>query len=197
MSRVEARLHLLEKAYDNSNVKVLVTQDLNGLVLPDGTRISARKGDRIEIPRWMARVLEADGKASIIRDEITTEDVIRIHYREMQRTSIMDIERLPDNFYWSVREYVNYLEKKIREEPDPRLLEEKRRLSEYIDEIIDKRIQSIVLSTMDEKMAGQISSKISPEEQVLMEELIQVLRKWRKQIIPRSQPGRSATSRRG
>ena len=183
MDGIEAKLSLLEKAYDNTIVHAITLADMEKLTLPDGSVINASRGDKIELPRWMARALEEERMVSIIWNEFTVEDVLRIHYREMQRTSILDIEALPENFYWILREYVSRLEKQIRETPDPRLIEERKRLQDYVNEILDKRLQTIISAVTNDKLSNSISPKLSPEEQVLMEELRRIIKEWRRKLI--------------
>ncbi len=183
MDKMTTRLTLLEKAYENTMAKVIALKSIDRMVLPDGTVITAQRGDKIEIPRWMARVLEGEKTVSILWDDVSIEDIIRIHYREMQRVSLKDIEQLPDNFYWLVRDYLANLERRIRETPEPQLIEEKRRMQDYLNEIVDKRLQTIALSSLDEKMSSQISARLTPEEQVLLDELRNLIREWRSKIL--------------
>ncbi len=183
MDKMTTRLTLLEKAYENTMTKVIALKSIDRMVLPDGTVITAQRGDKIEIPRWMARVLEDEKTVSILWDDVSIEDVIRIHYREMQRVSLKDIEQLPDNFYWLVRDYLANLDRRIRENPEPQLIEEKRRMHDYLNEIVDKRLQTIALSSLDEKMSSQISARLTPEEQVLLDELRNLIREWRSKIL--------------
>ncbi len=183
MDKMTTRLTLLEKAYENTMTKVIALKSIDRMVLPDGTVITAQRGDKIEIPRWMARVLEDEKTVSILWDDVSIEDVIRIHYREMQRVSLKDIEQLPDNFYWLVRDYLANLDRRIRETPEPQLIEEKRRMHDYLNEIVDKRLQTIALSSLDEKMSSQISARLTPEEQVLLDELRNLIREWRSKIL--------------
>jgi len=175
---MKENIELIRKAFENISVKAVAIEDIRGLVLPNGTTLSATKGDKIEAPRWIIGYLEEKGLAKRLWEEVGLEDIIRIHYRELDRKSIKEISRLPDNFYFLVKEYMDHLDKIIREKPDPNILNERQRIENYVNEIVNKRLQAIMLLSLNVDDPAELGGKLSPEELELFREIKEKIAEW-------------------
>ncbi|AFH43359.1 hypothetical protein [Fervidicoccus fontis] len=180
---MEERLELLKQAFNNTSVKVIAVSDIDQTVLPNGAVLKAKKGEEVELPRWIANFLEERGLVKRKWDEISVQEVSKIHYREMSRRAVKDIEQLPSNFYWLVQEYLDYLEKKIRSEADPSFIEDRQNLLEFLSEIVEKRMRAVITYVFSYGDYTEISQKLTQEEIILAEELKNLLIQWKKIVI--------------
>ncbi len=180
---MKERLELLRESFQNTPVKIIVIEDISPLTLPDGSVFSARRGEETEVPRWIADYLEKKGLVKRKWGEITLDDIIKIHYREINRRATRELESLPTNFYWLVREYIEHLDKLIKENPDPVLLDEKRKVTLYLQEIVEKRLQALAFFALSNDDSSTISQKLAPEENVLLEELKASIKMWKKTVL--------------
>ncbi len=180
---MEDKFKLLKESFMNTPVKIIVLEDVGPMVMPDGRSFSARKGEEREVPRWVAYYLEKKGFAKRRGGEITLDEIIKIHYREVNRRSMSDIDPLPTNFYWLVREFLDDLDKTIKESPDPVLIERKRKVEGYIREIFEKRLQALLTMAIRGGDIGVLKQRILPEEAVLLDAIYDVIVKWRKNVL--------------
>jgi len=176
-------LKLLEKLFETSPTRVLVLEDFEGLRLPGGAVASAKRGDKIELPRWVARLLEERGIVRRLFDELAVEDVARAHYRELARRSLSDLQKLPDNFYWIVRDYVSYLKRAAASSADAKLLDTAKRLEACLSDVVEKRIQAI-LSLSASPVASEYKSRLLPEEVELLEAISELVQSWASRVKP-------------
>jgi hypothetical protein len=167
----------------NLPVKVIVIENIKPITLPDGTVFSARRGEERELPRWVSLFLEKKGLVKRRGVEITLDEIIKLHYREVNRRSITDLEQLPAHFYWLVKEYLEHLDEMIRERPDPTLIDERRKVSLYLREIFEKRLQALVSLTVRGGDLSVIRQKLSPEENVLLEEIHGKISAWKRIVL--------------
>lgn len=180
---MKSRLEALKKVFESSGVKTVVVSDIRGLTLPDGSVLNASKGEEIEVPRWLAKYLEERGLVRRRWGELELEDILRIHYRELDRKSVRDLTPLPQHFYWLAREYLQRLDELIKSNPTPVLLDERRKAETYIKEIVDRRIRAIASMAVGGGDASIVSGRLSPEEQELMKELKRVISEWKKIVL--------------
>uniref|UniRef100_A0A7J3ZLW7 GINS subunit domain-containing protein n=1 Tax=Fervidicoccus fontis TaxID=683846 RepID=A0A7J3ZLW7_9CREN len=172
-------LTLLRKAFELTSARVVVTRDILPLRLSTGEVLVASKGEKVEVPRWIAKFLEERGIAKRLTEEISIEDVLRVHYKELDRRSISELQKLPENFYWLLQEYIETLQRDLRTAPNPRLLEERRRLEGYLSDILEKRVQAImVLATLLKSPLVEYKPRLSLEEIELLETVSESVRVW-------------------
>jgi len=177
------RLKLIKYRFWTKQVRVMVVKDSRSLRV-DGDEITLQKGVEIETPLWLAKILARNNIVNIIETSITIEDIARVHFSVVSARTPADLEPLPRNFYLEATRYIEQLEETIRKEFKAELLEEKQKAIQYLLEIIDKRLLLILQSMRSPTAIAEISSKLSEEEAILLNELKKDIELWRRNIVP-------------
>jgi DNA replication factor GINS len=182
-SELAFRMKLIEYEYMLKRVRVMVVRDA-GEIIVDNETIPLQKGVEIEIPLWLAQVLEKEGLVNPIEPPMSIEDIARVHFSVISARTPADLEPLPKNFYLETMRYIKMLDEQIRKEFRAELLEEKQKAVQYVLEIMDRRLLLILQSMRSPTSLAEISSKLSEEEAVLLEELRSDIETWRSRLMP-------------
>ncbi|HIQ11022.1 MAG TPA: DNA replication complex GINS family protein [Pyrodictium sp.] len=175
-------LELIELSYRLKPVRVMVVKDYGSLEI-DGVMYELRRGTEVEIPRWIAEVLEEIGVVEILETGLSLEDIARIHFSTHSVKSMRELERLPENFYIQAKEYLKELETRIRRELNPMLLEEKQKAELYLVEIVNRRLNMIIQVLRSPASLAEIYEKFSEEEKLLADALRGLIEEWRKKVF--------------
>ncbi|MEM0021049.1 MAG: hypothetical protein QW039_06185 [Fervidicoccaceae archaeon] len=171
---------LLKEAFERSPVKAIVLADAETLKLPNGTTLSVKKGDEIELPRWYANMLEDKGIVKRKWNEFSLEEISKIEYKSRSMRSPKDLEQLPNSFYWICSEHLAHLEKILKSNPDPNYIQEKRRIMEFLNWIITRRLYVLVNSMLATNAdLPSLQAKVTPEELILIEKFQSGLKEWK------------------
>ncbi len=176
-------LEVLRARYETRPVRVMVVKDV-GKIVVDGVEIELRKGTEVEIPRWMARVLAAEGYVELLESPLTLDDIARVHFMVTEARSLVDTPPLPEEFYHRVREYLERLEEELRRSPSTQILEEKEKAELYLDEIISRRLWTILQLLRATGARAEVYEKLSPEEKLLHDTLQRVIEEWLSTVSP-------------
>ncbi len=180
MGDIRERLRLLEKDYELEPVRVLVLRDVE-IPTPSGvTRV--QRGEELDLPRWQARELREKGVVDIKEAEIGSEDIARVHFAEVHSRGAIQLAQLPPRFYLKVREYIESLNRAIKENPSPSLFNDRANTEKLLADIVDRRLNKIVRLVV----AGgddSVLDKMTPEEKILYKTLLDTIRSWRDEII--------------
>lgn len=179
----EVRLRLVAFKHKLRNTRVMVLRQLGELVV-DGERLSLEKGVEIEIPLWLATLFTEKEYTNMVEQPITIEDIARVHFSTVSARTPADLEPLPKGFYLEALRYIESLDRQIRREFNAMLLEERQKATQYLLEIIDKRLLLILQSMRSPTSLAEISSKLTEEESILLEELRDDIESWRKALAP-------------
>lgn len=181
----EVKLRLVAFRHRLRSTRVMVLREL-GEINIDGEKLSLEKGVEIEVPLWLATLLTEKGYVNIVEQPITIEDIARVHFSTVSAKTPADLEPLPKGFYLEALRYIESLDKQIRREFNAMLLEERQKATQYLLEIIDKRLLLILQSMRSPTSLAEISSKLTDEESILLEELRDDVEKWKKALAPPS-----------
>ena len=182
IKRFSELLELIELSYKLKPVRVMVVKDYGSLEI-DGATYELRRGTEVEIPRWIAEVLEEAGAVEVLETRLGLEDIARIHFSTHSVKSVRELERLPENFYMQAKEYLRELDARIRRELNPMLLEEKQKAELYLVEIIGRRLSMIVQVLRSFASLVEVYERFSEEEKLLADVLRGLIEEWRKKVF--------------
>lgn len=151
--------------------------------LPNGTKMKLNKGEKLEAPHWLLRDLENKGLVILDEADIGIKDILRVHHDETHKKSSRELSTLPDNFYFRVRRYLSSLYKKNRESPSPSIIDEIKKSEMLLEEIIERRLTTILYIAISGRGEEHIIGRLTPEEDVLYRGIRYVIEKWRELII--------------
>lgn len=175
---LEERLKLVELDYEFRDVRVLFIKDYEGLPLPNG-RVTARKGDEMDLPRWQARLLAGMGYVEIKDRGVDINEINMIHYRE-RRGRGAEVQPLPQDFYFKVREYVEKLNEAIRESPASMLIREREAAEKNVLDLADTRLVKIL--RLAQTGSSEFKDRMTPEERILFDVLQSLVEDWRRYV---------------
>ena len=184
VDKLSIELELIAQEYENGSVRVIVVKDY-GKLRVDGAEYSLTRGVEIEVPRWLASILEDEGIANQSEPGISIEDITRVHFSVMSARTPAELEPLPRDFYQEALRYLERLAKRVRKEFNASLLEEHQKASQYLAEILDRRLSLILQSLRSPAALAEISASLSKEETALLDALRGSIDTWRKRLAPR------------
>lgn len=184
MSELTFQLKRLVMEYRLKPVRVIVVKDL-GKVVVDGVEYTLNKGIEIEVPQWLADVLEDMSIANSAERSLDIEDIARVHFSTLSARTAAELEPLPKDFYLEALRYIEKISQRAQKELNISLLEEQQKAIRYLLEIIDKRLSLILQGIRSPLSIAEISSKMTPEELLLVNTLREKLDEWRQFVSPK------------
>ena len=176
--KLDERLQLLGIDALLRPVKVMILSDCR-VPLPEGP-LQAKKGDEVEVPRWIAEVLVSQGLAKY-KEEVNVNYVNMYHYKERRSTTGSQLAQLPPDFYVSVGEFIRSLEEEIKRSPSHMLINDKDMSEKNIIELSETRLSKIIRLAQTD-MGDEEVPKMTPEEALVYSQLKTTVSAWKKYI---------------
>ena len=161
-----ARIHSI--GYGLKDVKVSFSKDLK-LNVSDLT-IDGKQGEILNIPRWIANVLESEKYVEIQDSEILTELKQAVMKEEVQ--SNFDLSVLEPYFYIKLKSYMQRMTEKDYDMTESML-----------NKLLRTRRSKIIRLADSSKLSAEISQKLTVEEYDFYNEIHNVSTKFSKKII--------------
>ncbi len=177
--KLDERLKLIQLDYETRNVRVVFLKNYHGLPTPAG-RVNARRGDELDLPRWQARLLEANGLVEVKDKKLDIDTVNTYHYREKRRTAANQLTPLPNDFYLKARELVEELNKLIQEHPTHMLLRDREILEKNLVELAETRLVKILRLALTS--GEELRDRMTPEENLVYTGVNEITRMWKEYI---------------
>ena len=160
------RIHSI--GYGLKDVKVLFSKDLK-LNVSDLT-IGGKQGEILNIPRWIANVLESEKYVEIQDSEILTELKQAVMKEEVQ--SNFDLSVLEPYFYIKLKSYMQRMTEKDYDMTESML-----------NKLLRTRRSKIIRLADSSKLSAEISQKLTVEEYDFYNEIHNTSTKFSKKII--------------
>ncbi|MCE4598825.1 MAG: DNA replication complex GINS family protein [Desulfurococcales archaeon] len=174
------RIELIKLDYELTGVRVVFLRSFRKLPTPGGV-INARKGDELELPRWQARLLEAEGIVDVREQDMDIDYVNTYHFREKKRVAANQLSQMPRDFYLKAKELVDRLNKLIRESPSHMLLRDREIVEKNLIELAESRLVKIM--RLAQTGGGEeLRDRMTPEEVLVYDSLKNIVESWRSYI---------------
>ena len=160
------RIHSI--GYGLKDVKVSFSKDLK-LNVSDVT-IDGKQGEILNIPRWVANVLESEKYVEIQDSEILTELKQAVMKEEVQ--SNFDLSVLEPYFYIKLKSYMQRMTEKDYDMTESML-----------NKLLRTRRSKIIRLADSSKLSAEISQKLTVEEYDFYNEIHNASTKFSKKII--------------
>lgn len=174
--RLEERMRLIEIDALLRPVKIMVLRDYS-LPLPS-ERLTVKKGDEVEVPRWLAQTLVERGVAKP-KDEVDVNFINGYHYKERRSSSSSQLVQLPQDFYVSVGEYLRRLDEQIKAQPSHMLINDRDVSEKNLLELSQLRLNKI-LRLAQTDAGDEALNSMTPEEALLYSAIKETVESWRK-----------------
>ncbi len=185
MNELSLGLRNLRRDYMWTNIRAIVLRDHEDIVLP-GTTIQLRRGTEIVAPRWLVRML-SEQKILEPREELMKINELGrysfLETRSRQQSTL--IQKLPNDFYQKLRDYLEVLRKRLAESPSPEVIDEYRRARSYTYDILRVRLQRILSLVQAGEESSEIReqlSRLTPEELILYKTIRKLIEDWQKEV---------------
>ncbi|MGC9112503.1 GINS complex subunit Sld5 [Acidilobus sp.] len=176
--KLEERLQLLSFDGMLRPIKVMILNDCT-IPLPDGP-LQAKKGDEVEVPRWIAEVLSKEGYAKP-KEEVDVNYINNYHYKERRSASGSHLAQLPSDFYVAVGEFIRSLDEAIKRSPSHMLINDKDVSEKNVIELSQLRLSKIVRLAQTD-MGDEEVPNMTPEEVLIYTQLKNAFNSWKNYI---------------
>lgn len=182
------RLELARLDYEMRKVRVVFLRDYSRLPTPMGL-ISVRRGDELELPRWQAIHLKNMGVVEVKDSEVDLNTISTFHYKERRSAQGTPIP-LQQDFYLRAGEYLEKIDKIVRENPSLTLLRDRENAEKNIIDISEARLLKLLRLAYTQD--ANAKTKITVEESVVYDYLLKIVSAWRdyiRRIVGREKSG--------
>jgi len=147
----------------------------------DNKIIYVEKENVINIPLWMARILNEHKLVEILDEE--SFDFAKLDKILWKEKSNLNLQPLEDDFYIKIKEYINLLSKKIKEYPTTQSIEKKQKTETFLDDLLAYRLYKI-LRIVEAKNKRILMKSLTNEEKILYNNIMSYFEDWKSQILP-------------
>ena len=167
--------------FENSQTRVVLTRELSDLPPKLSRTLSARVGQEVEVPYWMARELVQLGYARFREEDVLNYNSLsKIHWRETIPAS-RQLPALQPNFYCLLRRHVSDLKELSKR--DQVKLREMERTENLVRDIVNCRIRKIVSLAASPTPSEELIQGLTYEERTLYSVLNKTIVEWKTKLL--------------
>ena len=155
-----SQLKMLEVEFENSLEEILLLKDIQRISLPSGALEDLKAGASLRIYRWAARKLIEKGLAKPAEGFLDLKTVLQLKWKE--RNEPGELQPLPAYFYLRARQELS--------KGDSEILQ-------HLRDIYSLRLSKIMSFAAKRTPASMIEN-LTPEEEVLYENLLGIVNAW-------------------
>jgi len=160
--------------YEIGKVKVKALRDHSEVSFLGNKYGPFIKGQEIELPRALARLLAEQGITEYPLPNISVADLKKRHYQEISNKS--ELKKIEEDFYLQAKELLYLAQKNIIKE-DPK---EIRRM---LDELCMRRLEKIIRNVLYVEDLRKIGQLMAYEERFLFLALRELLKSWMDNVL--------------
>ena len=181
MGKLAQEMDGLRLKMENRTVRVRVVREIPKVEVGGGTVGPYKGGVEVEMPYWIAEVLEDANYVRFLGDDtLTISDVSKIHWRETLPSS-RQIPKLRDDFYFQLRRILSILEKERRS--DVSKVREYERAISFFTDILNCRLRKIATLAASQLQYTDLIQNMTVEEKALFNQLYSTVDIWRRKIL--------------
>ena len=187
--RLEAALKLERNLYLEEKVKVILLKEISDLF--DGeTFLRLGNGMEVELPRWLARRLVEMNYAKYVKEKSVDEslkEVAKYRFLESKKDDPLPAQ-LPPDFYKRIKEIIDKFRNPVLDGQNVEELAQKllkvTKMKAQLEELVDIRLMKMITKIINEgEVPVSLRERLTPEEQVIADELEHDISKWKKVVI--------------
>lgn len=181
--QAELYIEAVRAAMRLNPISVVVLRNIGRIPFVD---VELIRGAEVEMPRWLAEILEARGLVEVRRDIRGSSDVNKIRFSEedLARRSSASLSKVPLDFYISVERLLRDLGERVRRGGSPEDLRELEAISRSINRLLSIRVQKILLaSILHTERSQDFEKSLSIEEKVLYRLVDDDVKYWLRRAV--------------
>ncbi|MDT7889816.1 MAG: hypothetical protein RQ885_12705 [Desulfurococcales archaeon] len=144
------------------------------------------RGVEVELPRWLAEILEARGYVETRRDVKGLSDINRVRFAEedIAKRGGLTVSKVSPDFYIEIGKIVRLLEERIRRGGSAEDLRELEAIHKAISKIAQIRMQKILLaSILYSERSSELEKNLSAEERAFYRIIDEDVKYWLKYVL--------------
>lgn len=171
-SNIKRFIKARERSYLFEIVKVIVEKDMEDdpILQMYGLR-DLRKGESVEIPRWVAEILEEEGIVKGLEEGFEVEMFRALNREKLQGPH--QISPVRSDFYLRLMRYLISLKRRGSSEAY-------NRFRIYAEDLVKLRLNKVVTFATSSAPVDQAIQNMTPEEIILYKEIHKIVELWRK-----------------
>lgn len=175
---IDTLLEDIAYGYGLSIIKVAAKKDIKRVEIGSFTVEETRQGSEIEIPRWVAEVLDKQDLVTYPDDGMELEVFKAINREKIQGP--IHLTSMRSDMYPKIR---SLLKNDLRENRTPDELQEHQKLSMSTRNLVTIRIRKLLSLAALPSTPDEITKKITPEEELLFDHVRGVVDQWRTLVL--------------
>lgn len=176
---IEQLIEGLEVSFMLSPARVTVLKNFGKAPFIEDIVLS--RGIEIEIPRWLALILEKWGVVELSPNERPRLDTVaraKILERDMERRGLRTLAKLHPYFYIMIRLMVRELESRAKRELNISVLKEIDAIRSSLYDVLKLRLGKIIDAALMGTVSTELLDNMTFEEKVLFTKLSSVIKSW-------------------
>lgn len=174
--------------FENRTIRIVLLQELPELEILGQSANSHRKGEEMEVPRWVANEIINQGLAKYCeKEELTIQELSKVHWREAL-PGARQIPQLEELFYCRLRRFLFNLEGKGKS--DIAKFKEYEKALSISNDIVNCRLRKILTLASSPFQTSDLVKNLTLEERSLLESLSKTINYWRKEILEVGENGK-------
>jgi len=167
--------------FENSQIRIVLTREIPDLPPKLSRTLSAKVGQEVEVPYWVARELVQLEYARFREEDVLNYNSLsKIHWRETIPAS-RQLPALQPNFYCLLRRHVSDLKELSKR--DQVKLRELERTENLVRDIVNCRIRKIVSLAASPTPSEELIQGLTYEERALYGILNKTILDWKTKLL--------------
>lgn len=137
-------------------------------------------GAVVEVPRWLASILEEEGYVKVLDSQgLDIQGLSRLSWREERSPSLIEVDSL---LYPKIRELLERLEEEASTNIEAHSV--KRQAEVKVLDIVRCRLQKLIQAAASPSVPRGLVESLTPEERMLYEEIRWIIERWTSRVKP-------------
>ena len=171
----------VDREFENSKVRVVVSRDSYELEFGSKKIGPFRNGEEIEVLEWIAEVLVDHGIARVRdQEKLDLTSLSKIHWKETIPTS-RQLPALDPNFYCELRRLIKRLSRGSR--TDASKLKDYEKAVSLARDIVNCRLRKIASLAASPAISGDVIQGMAKEEKVLYSTISSIMADWNQRLL--------------
>jgi len=167
--------------FENSQVRIVVAREIPETSSRMTKLSTAKVGQEVEIPYWMARELVSNGYGRFREEDVLTFNTLsKIHWRETIPAS-RQLPSLQPSFYCLLRRHLSDLKQLSKQ--DQGKLRELERTETLVRDIVNCRIRKLVSLAASPTPSEELLHGLTYEERALYSILNKTIEEWKSKLL--------------
>ncbi|MEM4699503.1 MAG: hypothetical protein QXT74_00965 [Candidatus Nezhaarchaeales archaeon] len=135
-------------------------------------------GATVEVPRWLASILEAEGYVRVLSDtSLDLQGLSKLSWREERSPGLVEVD---EALYPKIRELLERLEREASTSVEAHAA--KRQAEVRVLDVIRCRLQKIIQAAVSPSVPKGMLDNLTPEERMLFEKIRWMVDRWASEI---------------